>query len=125
MYLKRKSLKSNDTPPHLANSYSQHHPTKIYSGKKAIKPITSEAAIRAAAAAYKPVKKNATPKRSSVFHTNASKYLILGSAAKMNSQIKIGLFSSDLDDKIRRRRRFIAFVAQVLLWAALVYVVVL
>lgn len=119
MYLKRKSLKSNDTSPHLANSYGQHHPTKIYSGKKVIKPITSEAAIRAAAAAYKPAKK------SSVSHSNESKHLVSGLAAKMNSQIKIGLLSSDLDDKIRRRRRFIAFVAQVLLWAALVYVVVL
>ncbi|HEX7484022.1 MAG TPA: hypothetical protein VF281_02620 [Candidatus Saccharimonadales bacterium] len=91
-----------------------------------IKPISSEVKIRAVAAAYEPVKMNAQPKkRLTLSHTNRAKHLISGAVAMRNSQIKVELLSSNLDDKIRRQKKTFAFIAKVSLWGVIIYVLVL
>ena len=113
--------------PHFpqTNSYSQHNLTKGFSRKKVIAPISPEADIRAAAAAHKPVSSTSSSKKNTAPPADSAKHLISGSAAKMDAHIKVGLLTSNLDDKIRRRRKSMAFIAKVLLWGVILYVLVL
>lgn len=123
-------FKSKKASAPQINSYSQHRPLKLFSRKKVIAPISSEAEIRKAMVTNKAASISAKRHISKVTTNNshaatvASKqpHLISGREAQTNAHIKAGLLSSRLDEKTRRHRRFVAVIAHVLFWAAVYYV---
>jgi hypothetical protein len=126
MNLRPNFLKSKDRPAPRVNSYSQHQPGKLFSRKKVIKPISPEAEIHAAAAIQRPtsyITKKSQVKK--VSYANKDAHLISGVEARTNTHVKLDPLVSRLDAKTRRNRRLVAFTAQVLLWAAMIYILFL
>lgn len=126
-------FKSKKASAPQINSYSQHRPLKLFSRKKVIAPISSEAEIRKAMVTNKATSTSAKRHVSKVTINNShaarvtskQPHLMSGREAQANAHVKVGLLSSRLDEKTRRHRRFVAFIAQVLFWAAAFYVIFL
>ena len=117
MQITKKFLKHKHATSHQANSHGQHDISKHYSRKKVINPITSEATIR----------KEMQPSRSSVPRVpvkNQKKFLTVNLAENAGHEKLIAL-SSNLDEKLIRRRKLFGFIAKVVLWSIIFYVLVL
>ena len=128
MQLRSHFLKFKEKPAPQANSYSQHQPGKLFSRKKIIAPISPEAEIHTARAAQRPashiVKKSQIKNlpHSQPYFDSKDTHLISSATARKNAHIRLAPLESRLDAKTRRNRRLVAFIAQVLFWAAVYYV---
>ena len=120
MQIKPKFLKHVQVQPHQVNSYGQTTSGKLYAGKRAITPISPEVDIRNSAQSYKS-SRVAVPKA----QAQNSKNYVSATSSRLNAHEKLVLLSSNLDDKIRRRRKFLAFMGQIVLWSVVLYVLVL
>lgn len=120
MQIKPKFLIHSQAPPHQVNSHGQIHTRRLYFGKKTIKPISPEADIRKNALEYKPL-----PARKPKATIQNDKHVMSAASSRLNAHEKLVLLSSRLDEKVRRRRQLFAFVAKVVLWGIIFYVLVL
>jgi hypothetical protein len=117
MQITKRFLKHKHATPYQANSHGQHDISKHYSRKKVITPITSVAAIR----------KEMQPSRSSLHKApvkNQKKFLTVNLTENAGHEKLIAL-SSNLDEKLIRRRKLFAFIAKVVLWSIIFYVLIL
>jgi hypothetical protein len=129
MHLKPKGLHLR-----LKNLYSKDQRAKAYSRKKVITPISPEAEILTASVSHGHTSNVNTRQADSqspadprhvVTHPNKRAHFATGSAARIDSQIKLVHLSSGLDGKNRRLKQRLAFLAHVLFWAAAYYVLFL
>jgi hypothetical protein len=117
MQITKKFLKHKHATSHQANFHGLHDTSKHYSRKKVITPIASEAAIRKEMHSSR----SNTPR---VPVKNQKKFLTVNVAENTGHEKLIAL-SSNLDEKLIRRRKLFAFIAKVLLWSIIFYVLVL
>lgn len=117
MNLKQKFLKPKDAVPPQANSHTQQYASKQYSHKKLISPVSSEEIIR----------KEMKPSGSNVLKAPAKnqKNIFTVNFVKSDGNEKLITLSSNLDEKLIRRRKLLAFIAKVVLWSIIFYVLVL
>ena len=120
MQIKPKFLKHVQVQPHQVNSYGQTTSGKLYAGKRAITPISPEADIRKSALEYKLL-----PAIKSTATTQNNKHVMFAASSRLNAHEKLVLLSSRLDERVRRRRQLFAFIAKVVLWGIIFYVLVL
>ena len=117
MRIRPKFLKSQNDALHQANSHSGLYAPKQYSRKKVISPVSSETAIRKEMQPSNPSAPAASAK-------NKKRFLTVNLSDNAGHEKLIAL-SSKLDEKLRRRRKLFAFIAKVMLWGIIFYILVL
>jgi hypothetical protein len=117
MHITPKFLKRKDSQPPQTNSYGRHHVSRLYSRKKVISPVSSEAAIRKE---IQPGKSQAPTGPTK----NQKKFLTVNRTESSGNDTLIAL-SSNLDETLVRRRKLFTFIAKVVLWGIIFYALVL